>query len=343
MKSIQKKIPSYGELQLPTLISGEDGTGKTQIARLIHDASPRSDGPLIAVNCRDLTPGHAAELILGEDLGGRLPTGDHGSGGIQLAHGGTLVLRGADALEPAVQQMLAAFLTADQLKTPGSFPDTRVIVTARSAKPGGDAIGGLSQALIECFEIVIEIPPLAKRLKDILPLAEEFLTRHGPDPPIITEEARHALLSQRYQRHNVAELREVVDLAVRVADGPEIRPEHIFGGVGEDAAPPGLDVTSSSFIQTLINKFSLPVLRGATLAGFGAVIVLCLAATSTPSGRIANTAIWSLWEPVVFGLFFVLGPVWCTICPLSTAARFSKRLGSLNRPPPAWLMKHGPC
>ena len=139
MKTIRKKIPSYGELQLPTLISGEDGTGKTQLARLIHDASPRSEGPLIAVNCRDLTPGHAAELILGEDLGGRLPTGDHGDhgdGGIHLAHGGTLVLRGADALEPAVQQMLAAYLTAEQLRTPGSFPDTRIILTARSAKTG---------------------------------------------------------------------------------------------------------------------------------------------------------------------------------------------------------------
>ena len=342
MKSIRKKIPSYGELQLPTLITGEDGTGKTQIARLIHDASPRSDGPLIAVNCHDLTPGHAAELILGEDLGGRLPTGDHGSGGIHLAHGGTLVLRGADALEPAVQQMLAAFLTGEKLKPPGSFPDTRVIVTARSAKAGGETREGLTQALIDCFEVVIEIPPLAKRIKDVLPLAEEFLKRHGPDSPVITEEARHALLSLRYQRRNVAELREVLDLAVRVADGKEIRAEHIFGGVGEDAAPPGIDVTSSSLVQTLLRTMSLPLLRGATLVGFGAVIALCLAATSTPAGRVANTAIWSLWEPVVFGLFFVIGPIWCTICPLSTAARFAKRLGSLERQPPAWLVKHGP-
>ena len=103
-----------------------------------------------------------------------------------------------------------------------------------------------------------------------------------------------------------------------------------------------MDVSPSPLVQKLIAKSTLPILRAATLAGFAAVIVLCLAATSTPSGRIANTAIWSLWEPAVFGLFFIIGPVWCTICPLSTAARLAKRLGASDRPPPAWLMQHGP-
>ncbi len=123
MKAIQKKIDELAGNDLPVLIPGEDGTGKTLLARLIHDGSARSKGPLIAVNCHDLASGHAAELILGEDLGGRLPTGDRSTGGIHLAHGGTLVLRGADALEPAVQQMLGAFLTAhENASRIGPFP-----------------------------------------------------------------------------------------------------------------------------------------------------------------------------------------------------------------------------
>jgi polyferredoxin len=200
----------------------------------------------------------------------------------------------------------------------------------------------LVEALTECFEEVIEVPPLATRPKDILPLAEEFLKRHGPGAPVINEPARHALLSLRYQRRNVAELRETLDLAVRIADGPEIRPEHIFGGVGEDAAPPGMDITSTPVIAGLLRRTGLPLLRGATLAGFAGVIVLCLAAASSAAGRFANTAIWSLWEPTVFALFLFVGPVWCTICPLSTAARLAKRLGSSDRPPSAWLIRHGP-
>jgi len=310
--------------------------------RLIHDGSSRSQGPLIAVNCRNLTPGHAAELILGEDLGGRLPTDNHGSGGIQLAHGGTIVLAGADALEPAAQHLISAHLRGNkQQGKPGTYPDTRFIITAREASTG-EANTGLTRDLAECFDEVIEITPLAKRPKDIIPLAEEFLSRQGPDPPVITEDARQALLSLRYRRRNVAELREVLDLAVRIADGPEIRAEHIFGGGGEDVAPPGIDITDTPLVEHLLRRTGVPLVRAATLAGFAAVIVLCLAFSSTLAGRLANTAIWSLWEPVVFGLFFIVGPVWCTICPLSTGARLVKRLGWPEQAPPPWIIRHGP-
>ncbi len=339
MKAIRRKIDALSKSRDAVLIAGEDGTGKTLAARLIHDASERSSGPLIAVNCRDLRSGHAAELILGEDLGGRLPTGRRGSGGIHLAHNGTLVLRGADELEAAVQQMLAAYIATAKGKPPGSYPDTRFVLTTRSAS---SADGGPTAALAETVDEIIEIPPLAKRPKDIIPLAEEFLSRTGPPAPTITEDAQHALLSLRYQRRNVAELREVLGLASRLADGPEIRAEHIFGGVGDDDTAPGLSITDTPLIRRLLRPLGIPLARALTFAGFAAVIVLCLGFASTTAGRVANTAIWSVWEPAVFGLFFLIGPVWCTICPLSTAARLSKKLGWPEQSPPPWIIRHGP-
>jgi CRP-like cAMP-binding protein/polyferredoxin len=341
MKAIKTRVSKCAEHDVPMLVLGEDGTGKTLIARLIHEGSSRSQGPLIAVNCRELAPGHAAELILGEDLGGRLPGGERASGGIHLAHGGTIVLRGADALEPAAQQLICSYLRGNSRRKPRAYPDTRFIITARAA-PKSEAKTGLTRDLAECIGEAIEIPPLGKRLKDILPLAEEFLQRQGPDPPVITEGARHALLSLRYQRRNVAELREILDLALRVAEGGEIRAEHIFGGVGDDAVVPGMDITDTLLMRRVLRKITLPTLRVATLAGFMAVIVLCLGFASSVIGRVANTAIWSLWEPAVFALFFVVGPVWCTVCPLSTAARWTKKLHHSKRPPPDWLVRHGP-
>jgi transcriptional regulator with AAA-type ATPase domain len=339
MKAIKKKVAHCAESDEPILVLGEDGTGKTLISRLIHDGSVRSTGPLIAVNCKDLAPGHAAELILGEDLGGRLPTGERASGGIHLAHGGTIVLRGADALEPAAQHLISAHLRGKS--NSGAYPDTRFIITAREV-PTGAENDALTQDLTECFDEVIEIPPLGKRLKDILPLAEEHLKRQGPNPPVITEGARHALLSLRYQRRNVAELREILDLAVRVAESDEIRAEHIFGGVGDDAIVPGMDITYTPLMRRLLQEWSLPALRMITLAGFVAVIALCLATASSLAGRAANTAIWSLWEPAVFALFFLAGPIWCTVCPLSTAARWTKKLRQSKTPPPDWVIRHGP-
>jgi polyferredoxin len=80
----------------------------------------------------------------------------------------------------------------------------------------------------------------------------------------------------------------------------------------------------------------------ATLVGFAAVIVLCLGFAGTWLGRVANAGIWSVWEPTVFALFLLVGPVWCTVCPLSTAARLAKGIGSRDRPPPGWMVRHGP-
>ncbi len=341
-RAIEKKIKQSALSERPVLILGEDGTGKTLAARLIHDDSARSSGPLIAVNCGDLARGKAAELILGEDLGGSLPTRDHSSGGVQLAHGGTLVLRGADRLLPSVQQLLGSFLVRNKKRVPGSFPDTRVILTAREASAPIEGRDGLVASITEVCDDTIKLPALEKRPKDIMPLAEEFLKRYGPEPPTITEGARQALLSLRYRRRNVAELREVIDLAVRVSDGPEILAEHIFGGVGDDTMPPGVDITGTPLMQRLLRPSGLPLIRAATLLGFGAAIVLCLGFPATQAGNVANSFIWSVWEPVVFALFFLAGPVWCTICPLSSAARLAKKAGSADRPPPNWIVKHGP-
>ena len=91
-------------------------------------------------------------------------------------------------------------------------------------------------------------------------------------------------------------------------------------------------------LRGLVKRNSLKVARAVVLAGFGAVIAICLAIPLTAAGRAANTVIWSGWEPMIFGLFLVVGRVWCTVCPLSTVGRLSKRLGSLDRPPPSWLV-----
>lgn len=341
-KSVGKRIDAVAATNAPVLILGEDGTGKTLAARLIHDRSARDSGPLIAVNCRDLAPGRAAELILGEDLGGVLPAGDHGSGGIHVAHGGTLVLRGADQLPTTVQDLIGGYLRRSRNSSGRTYPDTRIVLTARDAAAHAEGRDGLAPSITACCDEVIELQPLAQRPKDIMPLAEEFLRRHGPSPLVITEGARQALLSLRYRRRNVAELREVIDLAVRVADGPEIRAEHIFGGVGDDAIPPGVDVTGTPLVRRLVERNSLKALRAAALAGFAAVIALCLAVPASQAGNIANSVIWSVWEPAVFALFFLAGPVWCTICPLSSSARLAKRAHSGDLPPPAWIVRHGP-
>ena len=74
---------------------------------------------------------------------------------------------------------------------------------------------------------------------------------------------------------------------------------------------------------------------------FAAATLFCLAASTSAAARYANGAVWMLWEPAVFGLFLLLGTVWCTVCPLSSAGRAVQRRFSLDRPPPAWILRTG--
>ncbi len=169
-----------------------------------------------------------------------------------------------------------------------------------------------------------------------------MLRRTGPRPPRLTESACHVLLESDYRRNNVSELREVVELARRVADGQDIRAEHILGGAAEKALPPGVDLATGPEVPWWCRPPLLRALRFAVATVFASVIILCLVASDTSVGKLANASIWASWEPVVFALFLIAGPLWCTVCPLSTAGRLTGRVGSLDRPPPKWMFRFGP-
>jgi transcriptional regulator with AAA-type ATPase domain len=338
MRNVVKRLDLAAARRDPLLLVGEAGTGRTVAARRVHHGSGYAEGSLIAVSCAKLAPGRASALILGRDD----PEGGDGHpGGIDLARGGTLLLRDVDALDEAVQQRLARCLADPASPVGGAVPQTRLVATAGAPGNAAGSRPSLDPELLACFEQVVDLPRLASRPRDVLPLADAFLARHGDPEAAFDEGARHALLSMPYRRANVAELREVVDLAVRVAAGPMIRAEHILTGLG-DADAIGLDLTDSAPLRRLTRGRLLSAIKTATAVGFLAVIALCLTAATTTPAQLANGAIWSLWEPLVFASFLLAGPVWCTVCPLSSVGRAAQRAGSLGRPPPAWVRRHGP-
>lgn len=342
MRAIKNRIERCASVRSPVLVLGEPGTGKTLAARLIHEASVRSNGPLIAVSCRKLNPEDAAELILGATNLRESDSDVGGSGGVHFADGGTLILRDLDTLPDAVQDVVASYLSRVQSSSAGAFPNTRIVATTRSSSGDTEGGAGLSPKLMKCFRDVVRLPSLADRPKDILPLAEAMLDRSSREPPRLTETACHALVAMPFRRNNVAELREVLDLAARISDNQEIRAEHILGGAGEEGAVPGVDLIGSPLVSFISRSVVLRLLRISSVVGYGVVILLCLVFASTTLGLVANSAIWAVWEPVVFGLFLLVGPIWCTICPLSVVGRAVKRVKSLCRPVPDWMVVHGP-
>jgi CRP-like cAMP-binding protein len=333
LRALEKRIRKVASDDRPVLISGEAGTGKLLAARMVHGTDEGDASPMIVVDCRPLEAHEARKLIFGTTQLGSVSDSSAGFGAVHLAHGGTLVLHHADALEAEVQRDVIGLIASAGEALP--FPKFRLVVTSRNPdeQPPESLIGEVRHRGDE-----IRMPRLAECRKDIVPLARHFLEDCGSAKSSdLSISARHAVVSMRYRHRNMAELRETIQLAALCADGDEIRAEHIFTAPGEGMAPGGFNLGEVGFLRRWVLGRSLGVSRGVVTAGFLAVIALCLVAPATAAGRAANTLIWSGWEPVVFGLFLVIGRVWCTLCPLSVVARISKRLIAFERPPPRWL------
>jgi CRP-like cAMP-binding protein/polyferredoxin len=339
MRAVRQEIDRLAQVEEPVLVSGGPGTGKLLAARLIHNSGHRPAAPLIIVDCLKVSGEEARKLILGTGDGPHAGEELTGFGAVHLAHGGTLVLHHADVLDAELQGALVSVAVPGESRPP--FPRLRLIATRRE-EGDGTAPGGPLMEAIHTGGALLRMPRLSECRRDILPLARHFLhERAGEGAPDLSLSARHAVVSLPYRHRNVAQLREIMELAVVCADGGEIRAEHVFSGFREAATPIGFNLGEVGFFRRLVGGTSIPVVRAGVLAGFLGVTTLCIAAPFTAAGSVANALVWSVWEPLTFGLFLFVGRIWCTICPLSTGARLAQRFGSLERPPPEWLGRWG--
>lgn len=336
MRLLKQQLLGLGKSNGPVLLTGAPGTGKTLAAHLIHHSRGEPDRTLLVVNCADLPNDRASVALFGFCDDEDSPREASCFGALHLAHEGDLILRHIGALSSREQRHLADYLDRSRRNDLVSFPRVRILATAYDLE---DPLYSteVSDRLRAEFADTIRLPPLVDRPREILPLARHFLNKlDEPKSVRFSRNAEHALVTMHYSVRNVDELRDIVEMAARCSVGGEIRAEHVFTGPGKDE-PIGISLGRPSFVMRFLEGGSLGWIRGLTLVSFLAVIVLCLAAGATLAGRLANGFIWAAWEPAVFAIFLLGGALWCTVCPLSSAARLAKRFIGRERPPPRWV------
>jgi DNA-binding NtrC family response regulator len=229
------------------LLQGESGTGKEVAARLLHETSPRAKKPFIAINCAVLTEELLESELFGHEKGSF--TGAHAQrrGRIELADGGTFFLDEVGELKPALQAKLLRVLEERRFeRLGGSTPvtvDVRwVAATNRDLRTMAQE-GGFREDLYHRLAVFpIRLPPLRERREDILPLAESLvaqLSAHAGRAavPRIDDAAKERLQREDWPG-NVRELRNVLERAMILADGPLIKPEHLW--IEGSSALPGV-------------------------------------------------------------------------------------------------------
>jgi two-component system, NtrC family, response regulator AtoC len=184
MEAVRLKVEKVAAANIPVLIQGESGTGKELIARLIHQRSPWSGGPLVKVNCPAI-PGTLLESeLFGYEKGAF--TGAYGSkpGRVELAQGGALFLDEIGDLDMGLQAKLLQLLQDGQFSRLGGQEDTKVElrVICATNRPLEHEVenGTFRQDLFYRINVVnLVLPPLRDRLVDIPQLVEYFLDYHN--------------------------------------------------------------------------------------------------------------------------------------------------------------------
>ncbi len=230
MRDLRGLIAKVARSQAPIYISGESGSGKELVARLIHESGPRSGAPFVPVNCGAIP----TELMESEFFGhvkGSF-TGAHGDkqGLFAAANAGTLFLDEVADLPLHMQVKLLRAIQEKSVRPVGANREVSVDVRLLSATHRDLAreveSGAFRQDLFYRINVIeLRVPPLRDRGDDIVALSGVFLARHaqelGVDALDLSTDAVSALLAYSFPG-NVRELENILERAVALSEGNEI-------------------------------------------------------------------------------------------------------------------------
>jgi two-component system NtrC family response regulator len=240
LDAVKRLVARVAASDSAVLIRGETGTGKELVARAIHEGSPRSKGPLVAVNCGAL-PEHLVESeLFGHRKGAFTGADEHRAGLFEVADGGTLFLDEVGELPKSLQPRLLRALESGEIRRVGdSHPitvDVRVVCATHRALEEMVATGEFREDLlfrINTFEVAI--PPLRERLDDIPALVRHFVRKARPQMPPeadVAEPAVFAALAAHHWPGNIRELANVVEHALVLCDALPLSVDHLPARLG---------------------------------------------------------------------------------------------------------------
>ena len=235
IKSVYRVIEQSAPTMASVLIWGESGTGKELVAQTIHDLSPRTSFPFVAINCAAIPETLLESEIFGHEKGAFTGAQDRRIGVFELAHRGTLFLDEIAEMMPATQVKLLRVLQERTFRRLGGRQeqsvDVRVIAATNMDPTAAVREGKLREDLYYRLNVfAIELPPLRGRREDIPLLVQNFLNEFNltntKSVRAVDQEAMHIL--ERYAwPGNIRELRNVIERATILSDGDFIEPRHL--------------------------------------------------------------------------------------------------------------------
>jgi two-component system response regulator PilR (NtrC family) len=230
MREIRAKIDKLARSQAPVFISGESGSGKELVARLIHQQSSRSDNAFVAINCGAIPHELMESEFFGHKKGSFTGAVNDKKGFFQAAEGGTLFLDEIGDLPQSLQVKLLRAIQEKKIRPVGEQQEIPVDIRLLSATHRNLAemvkAGSFRQDLYYRINVIdLYIPPLRDRIQDLPYLTQHILAKlTGADQnelPTLSASAMSALQKYHFPG-NVRELENILERALALYDGKMI-------------------------------------------------------------------------------------------------------------------------
>lgn len=247
MRAFDRVLRAVAAKEVTVTFVGESGAGKEVMARRLHDLSPRRTGPFVPINCAAIPEALFESELFGHERGAFTGATERGLGKVEMASGGTLFLDEVAEMPLALQPKLLRFLETHRFMRVGGTKkldvDTRIVLaTLRPLEEEVRAGRFRADLYYRIQGIVLDVPPLRERRRDIPALIDAFVAQlsaiHGCAPPKLTRNVRAALVAHDWPG-NVRQLRNVIEFITILRSGQTVRVQDLPRGFHKPAESRG--------------------------------------------------------------------------------------------------------
>lgn len=267
IRAMISDIESVARTDSTVLVQGETGTGKELVARAIHEASARRDGPFVKVNCAAIPAGLLESELMGHEKGAFTGALMRRIGRFEQANNGTIFLDEIGEMAIELQPKLLRLLQEREFERLGSPATVRVNVrvvaaTNRDLRRMADERTFREDLFYRLSVFPVRVPPLRERRDDVRLLVDHFVRHYAArmqkDARIVSAATLERLVRYDWPG-NVRELQNVIERAVILAAGPVIEIDDLPRGTTSSLAPPPsseygeelADVTRAHIVRVL--------------------------------------------------------------------------------------------
>ncbi len=264
MRELFATLERISPKDLAVLIQGETGTGKEEVARAIHAASPRASGPFVVIDATALPEALAEAMLFGQEKDDAAASSETRIGLFESAQRGTVLLDGVGELSAALQAKILRVLERREIvRVGGQTPvpiDVRVLSsTSRDLRNAIDKGNFREDLYFRLAQVRVFVPPLRQRKEDLPIVCAKLLARAGAEMMIDVEALDH--LTSLPWPGNVRELENALLRAAAVAREGVIRRQDVAGegegfrGTAGERTPLDLSGTFAQAKERAIERF----------------------------------------------------------------------------------------